>query len=63
MLLVYKNGGPVGDKWSLAQTVSGDDTGVTFVVTDAGQIKYTSDDLSGTNYLGQIRFYAKSITQ
>lgn len=63
MLVVYKNGGNTGEKWSVGQTILGDDSGVVFTMTDAGQIQYTSNDVTGSNYVGQIRFYAKSITQ
>lgn len=61
--VVYKNGGDTGNKWQVGQTIVGDDAGVTFTMTDAGQIQYISTNVSGVNYSGQIRFFAKSIAQ
>jgi hypothetical protein len=37
-------------------TYDGDTTGVTFSILGTGQIQYTSDNMSGTNYTGKIRF-------
>ena len=34
----------------------GNETGVIFSITAAGQVKYTSDNMAGTNYSGQITF-------
>jgi hypothetical protein len=33
--------------------------GVQFNVTSSGQVQYTSDNISGTNYTGQIKFRAR----
>lgn len=60
--LVFKNGGTPGSKWTIGQVYFGDDSGVRFSMTDAGQIQYTSSDISGSNYSGEIRFEA-AVTQ
>jgi hypothetical protein len=61
--IVYKNGGTVGSKWSVARVAFGDEAGVVFTMTDAGQGQYTSTDLSGTGYAGELRFQAAAILQ
>lgn len=43
------------DVWHISVQSTGDDCGVTFSVTASGQLQYTSDDLSGTNYEGTLR--------
>ncbi len=44
--------------WELIDELGGDDDGVVFTVTAAGQVKYTSDTLSGSGYVGEVRFKA-----
>ena len=56
--LVYKNGGPIGAKWSIGNVFFGDDCGIVFSVTDAGQVQYTSTNIAGTGYSGVIHFTA-----
>lgn len=60
--LVYKNGGTIGSKWTIGQVYFGDDAGVRFTMTDAGQIQYTSTNMTGTDYSGEIKFEA-TVTQ
>ncbi len=36
------------------------DLGVTFSITAAGQVQYTSDNLAGASYFGQLRWYSQS---
>lgn len=53
MLATYK---PVADTWTLHDPESqGDETLVTFSITSAGQIQYTSSNLSGGSYVGYFR--------
>ena len=61
--LIYKNGATVGQKWSIGQVFFGDDSGVRFTMTDAGQIQYTSSNIAGTSYVGTMHFEAKAIQQ
>lgn len=48
--------------WTLSR-YSNDDSGVVFTVTNAGQLQYTSDSMSGTGYAGLMKFSAKAFTQ
>ena len=41
--------------WSLSDDFSGDDAGVTFTITSAGQVQYTSTNLVGTIYSGSLK--------
>ncbi len=43
------------DLWSVSAPSSFDDAEVVFTVTAAGQVQYTSGDLTGTGYVGTIR--------
>lgn len=49
--------------FDLAPSYSGDNSGVTFTISGAGQILYTSTNLSSTNYSGTLTFSAKSVLQ
>jgi hypothetical protein len=60
--LIYKNGAAVNSKWSIGRVFFGDDAGVLFTMTDAGQVKYTSTNISGT-YTGTMHFSAKVTLQ
>lgn len=44
--------------WEIIDELGGDDDGVVFTVTAVGQVKYVSDNLTGANYVGEIRFKA-----
>ncbi len=61
--LIYKNGATPGSKWSIGRVLFGDDAGLSFTMTDAGQIQYTSTNLSGTGYAGEMKFEAKATLQ
>lgn len=60
--IVYKNGGPATEKWTIGRVFFGDDAGVEITMTDAGQGQYTSSSIAGNNYSGQIVFEA-TVTQ
>lgn len=60
--LVYDNSASSGNKWLLAQKIDGD-AGVTFDITDAGQITYTSTNIAGANYSGVLKFKATTLAQ
>ena len=46
---------PVQDDWQVSLDSKGDASGVDFTITAAGQLQYTSDDLTGAVYLGNLR--------
>lgn len=50
-----------GSDWTLIVNDVQGGAGVAFTITAAGQVQYKSDDLSGTNYSGQIKFKAKTL--
>lgn len=61
MLLNYNATAPVNEKWKISQDRSGN-TFTLFTITDDGQFYYTTNDLTGANYTGTVRFSAKSLT-
>lgn len=46
--------------WILSVSEVGSESGVTFNITDQGQIQYKSDEHSGANYTGTIKFKAET---
>jgi hypothetical protein len=50
--------------WVVQRGFSGDDSGVTFTIdntSNAGQLKYTSSNISGASYSGKITLSAKAL--
>lgn len=54
----YIEGNFNGSDWTIVVESVGN-SGVTFDITAAGQVTYTSTNMTGTNYSGEIRFRAK----
>jgi hypothetical protein len=50
-----------GLKWDLVRVSEGEDTQVTFSISDLGQISFSSASLSGINHTGIISFRALAI--
>lgn len=48
--------------WELAQSYAGT-SGVTFTITNGGQVQYTSSDIGATAYSGKMKFQAKAFLQ
>lgn len=61
MILVYDNLAASGSKWNVIVNFDGN-SGLTFNVTDAGQVQYKSSDL-GTGHSGNMHFQAKTLNQ
>lgn len=57
--IVYKNN---ANSWELNRTFVGD-AAVTFSVLPSGQVQYQSSSVSGTGYIGTIKFQAKTLPQ
>lgn len=55
LIAIYKD---ASSTWELIDELGGDDDGVTFSITAAGQVQYTSDNMAGTGYTGTMRFKA-----
>lgn len=47
--------------WFISDSNLQGDAGVTFTITSGGQVRYTSSNLAGTNYFGNIYFYNEAI--
>lgn len=59
ILGTYKS---VAGTWELAQTNAGI-SGVTFTMTNSGQLQYVSTNFSGTSYSGKLKFKASAFLQ
>lgn len=62
LLIVYNPNGPINNKWEIAQRLVGDGK-ITFSITDAGQVRFSTTALSGSNHSGKLTFVAQSILQ
>lgn len=58
----YNPNRSVGEKWAIARECVGDGS-ITFSITDAGQVQFSTTALSGASHDGQIGFFAKTIEQ
>lgn len=61
MTLVYDNNASSGNKWSLSVGNLAGNAGVTFNITDAGQVQYQSTDIGATGYSGTMIFRSKTL--
>lgn len=59
LYLSYKS---VAQSWDLA-IVGGQNANTVFSITPAGQVQYTTDNMGGTGYSGQMKFVAKALSQ
>jgi len=59
LFLTYKN---VSSTWDITRAFGGSSS-VVFTITNAGQIQYTTSNLTGTSYSGLMKFSAKAYTQ
>lgn len=59
IMITYKS---VANSWELTQFLTGS-SGVVFTITNAGQVQYTSTNLSGGSYVGKMKFSARSFLQ
>lgn len=60
--IVYDNAASAGNKWAMTVRNNGN-SGVTFNITDAGQLQYKSTDITSPAYSGVIKFSAKTLGQ
>lgn len=61
--LVFDNNASSGNKWLLSQGNMVGNAGVAFSITDAGQVRYTSTNITGANYSGKLSFKATTLVQ
>ncbi len=59
MYVSYKS---VATQWDVA-VIGGQGASVTFSITNAGQIQYTSSNFTGSTYSGTIKFRARAFVQ
>jgi len=62
ILIAYNPSLSVGNKWYITTQKVGDGK-ISFSITDAGQIQFTTTALGGINYSGEISFAAVSLLQ
>jgi hypothetical protein len=62
LFLIYDDSAAVNQKWQLSQRTNGS-SGVSFSITDNGQIQYISTDIGAIGYVGNIKFRAKALTK
>jgi len=63
MSMVFDNSASSTNKWLVAIGSQAGTSGVTFSVTDAGQVQYQSTNISGATYVGTMKFKASSLSQ
>ena len=56
----YNSTNPSGHKWEIQREYIGD-AQVTFAITDAGQVTFSSTALAGGAHVGQIQFVAQAL--
>lgn len=56
---VYNNANPIGNKWSNTSEYDGE-ANISFNITDTGQVRFSTEALSGTGHVGTIFFLAQS---
>lgn len=54
---------PVAGSWRISFSSVFDDAGVVFTVTAAGQVRYTSTNIAGSNSVGTLRYTIQTIKQ
>lgn len=60
--LIYNGNGSVGEKWEFSRDAVGDGK-ISFYVTDAGQVQFTTQTMAGTSHSGQLAYKAQAILQ
>jgi hypothetical protein len=60
LFLIYKNN---ANTWTVSRQFFGDDAGVTISITTGGQLQYTSTNVTGTGYSGEMTFRAQTLNQ
>lgn len=61
--IVYDNLAAPGSKWAMSIGNVTGNSGVTFTITDLGQVQYQSTNINATGYSGNIHFRARTLGQ
>ena len=63
LVITYDNAAAPGSKWSMIGTDLDGNSGITFTITDGGQIQYKTTDIGTSGYNGVMHFRAKTLAQ
>lgn len=61
--IIYDNAAAPGSKWQFAMSGIVGTGGLTFNITDLGQVQYKSTDINSVGYSGILHFRAKTLGQ
>lgn len=62
--IAYNPNGPVNNKWEIVrESGAGGDGQIEFIISDVGQMYFTTTTLSGINHVGNLTFVAQSVLQ
>jgi len=59
---VYNPDNSIGEKWEMTRSYTGD-ADITFSITDAGQVQFSTTAISGSGHSGVISFQATALLQ
>lgn len=60
LVLIYNPSGSVNNKWEASRDYVGNGS-VTFSITDAGQVRFSSTSILGANHSGKITYVAQAL--
>lgn len=60
--IIFNPNGSVNSKWEVIREYGGDGS-ISFSITDAGQVKFSTVTLTGSNHSGRLTFVAQSLAQ
>lgn len=62
LTIVYNPDGPVTNKWEIERDFVGNGQ-ITFSITDAGQVRFTTATLAGTSHTGRLSYSGVALLQ
>lgn len=62
LLVIYNPSASVGNKWEITRDYIGDGK-ITFNITDAGQVQFSTTTMGGINHSARIAYAAQAFTQ
>lgn len=63
LIVVYNPNGSTNHKWDISNEHGGQNSGVTFTITDQGQVQFSSTVITGAGATGFIGYTAKALQQ
>ncbi|MEO0273436.1 MAG: hypothetical protein ABIM30_10225 [candidate division WOR-3 bacterium] len=58
---LYLDWNPQTSSWTITEDFTAGNAGITFSVTASGQVRYTTTNMTGSGYQGEISFSAKTL--